>query len=394
MSRNGSASSAERTLACPAWLSFPHVRRTSPAAARGTGLQAFITRVVAGTPPADALELVSEADRPTAALIDWSRLLGGLSDVRAEAAYALDVRARTARFLGYDVGRKYEEAALAHGGPLGEWEVPGSLDLTGVDGANRVAVIDVKSGFRDVTPAETNGQLMFYAACRMLVDGVDEVEVRIAKLKTSGAVYDGDRAVVERFDAEEWLSEYATALGYAKAAQLGYAQGVVPDVAEGDQCHFCPAFDACPAKHALARSALGTLAAIDARVAAMTLDEVGAAYEIAKERIEPVLDRVVKALRERVLRDGRAPLPGGLKEVRPLSFPKAAFSQTLARGLLVQLGATDDQIARCYETKNVEQVRILNVPGVKKSRPKRGKSVSVAEIVESTATAEPEIPFR
>lgn len=385
--RNGSASSTDRTLACPASLVLPRVHSHGTAAARGTNLHAFIQRVVDGMPPADALSLVPEADRPTAACIDWTRLLGGLIGVKAEVAYALDVRARTARWLGNNIGRDYEAAALAHGGPLGEWEVPGSLDITGVDGAGRVIIADVKSGWGHVTAASENGQGLFFAACRMLLDGVDEVEFRVARLKTNGAIYDGDRHVFTRWDIDAFLDEYEAALVVAHEGAALVAKRGTPDVSEGDHCDYCPCYAACPAKTALVRAALPELASIDARIAAMTSEDAGRAFEIAHDRIAPMLERVLKPLKERVHREGFLPLPGGLKIAKSLETSKARFSEALARGLLIQLGATADQMARCYEQGRFAQVRVVNNPDAPKKARKKKDAAALPPMAEEPVSA-------
>jgi hypothetical protein len=308
--------------------------------------------------------------------------------VRVEVAYALDVRARTARWLGDNVGRNYDEAAAAHGGPLGEWEVPGSLDITGLDAGGRVVIVDVKSGWKSVTAAESNGQGLFFAACRMLLDGVDEVEFRVARLKAGGAIYDGDRHVFERWDVDEFLDEYEQALIRAYEARQRVALGMVPDVTEGDHCDHCEAFDACPAKNALVRSALGELAGIDARIATMMSEDAGRAFDIY-ERIKDALERVGKPLKERVHREGSLPLPGGKKVAKSMETSTARFSQSLARGLIVQLGGTEDQIARCYEPARFSQVRVVNAPGAAKARKPRAKKTAVVQQQEPVYTEEP-----
>lgn len=360
-------------MICPSSLALPHVfSEPSDAAARGIALHAFVQSVLSGAEPSAALGLMAdEDDRATAAMIDWDRLLRGLHSVRSEVAYALDVRARTARFLGINVGRQYETAAIAQGAPLGEWEVPGSCDIEGVDSAGRIVIDDIKSGFRSVLRAETNGQLLFFAACRMLMpdSNVDEVEGRIARLKSDGDINDNDRAVYSRFDIDVYLDEYESALTKAKEARALYLAGGVPDVSEGPHCEHCLAFNACPGKTALVRAAVPMLADIDARIAAMTSEDAGAAFEIAHDRIKPVIERVLNALKERVNREGYLPLPGGKKMARSItSAGKPHFSAPLARGLLVQLGANAEQIQRCYEVGAPHKsVRIVNVP-------KRGRS--------------------
>src|SRR6185312_12768731 len=256
---NGSASASDRTLACPAWLAFPRVDRSGPWAARGTQLHGYIRDALTGRDPREALEQVEPAYRATCVLIDWSALGGDLADLECEVAYAIDVHARAARMLGHNIGRGYEQAAARTGAPLADTEVPGSLDIKGRHRTipRRVVVLDTKTGFLDVTPAERNGQGLFFAAAIMLTEwDVDEVEFRIAKVRASGDVWDRDRFVFTRLDVDLFLDEYEAALERGHDARRVYLAGGTPDVAEGSWCDHCPASDHCPAKMRLARAML------------------------------------------------------------------------------------------------------------------------------------------
>lgn len=369
---NGSASASDRTLACPSWLALPHVERHGDDAARGTQIHGYVRDVLEGTDPAKALEKVDAAHRPLCVLLDWSRLGSDLeAPLETEGAYAIDVRARTARYLGSNVGRAYEAAARAQGAPLGPWEVPGSLDIAGRQRGRheRLVVLDLKSGFRDVTPSAENGQGLFFAAAKLLLEeDVEEVEFRIAHARTSGDVWDGDRAVFSRLDVDTYLDEYEEQLVQAEVARQLVAAGRTPDVAAGDHCRYCPAFDACPAQTALARRLLPELASLEGRVDAMTIAEVGAAFEIANTRVKPLLEKVLKPLKERIDRDGLAPFPDGKRCAKLSVYPEERFVQKNALALLEQLGATKEQLAGCYASHEVRKVIVGNMPAPKAAR--------------------------
>ncbi|HEY6459715.1 MAG TPA: PD-(D/E)XK nuclease family protein, partial [Polyangiaceae bacterium] len=367
---NGSASASDRTLACPAWLALPRIERASEDAAGGTERHAFVRAVLEGTPVERAIEAVSAEQRKTCLDLDWSRLGSDLeAPLETEGAYAVDMRARTARYLGSNIDRAYDVAARAHGDPLGPWEVPGSLDLAGMsrEHPRRLVVLDLKGPWADVTPAADNGQGLFFAAAKFLLDDegpgdIDEVEFRIAHIKVDGAVWDSDRAVYTRLDVDTYLDRYEEALEHAEEARRLVVTGQTPDVSVGAGCRYCPAFEACPANVSLARAMLPELASIDARIGAMTLAEVGAAYEIANVRVKPLLERVLGPLKERVLRDGIAPFPDGERCAKVSSYPESRFSQKLAVALLEQLGASKDQIARCYAPHEVRKVIVGTMP--------------------------------
>jgi hypothetical protein len=356
---NGSASATDRTLTCPAWLALPHVERTSEDASKGTQIHRFIRDALEGVDPKRALERVDPAYRATCVLIDWRALGGDLTDIECESAYLIDVRARSARLLGFDVGRQYAKAA---GGKIGPWEMPGSLDIGGRrrDRPRTFVVLDCKTGFREVTPADRNGQGLFFAAAILLSrDDIDEVEFRIARVKTSGDVWDRDRFTFTRLDVDMFLDDLEEAIGRAREAKKLVLAGGTPDVATG-HCTYCPAFDACPAQHALARSMLGDLKDIQGRVEAMSHEQLGAAFELANERIKPLLARVLDPIKDRIKREGEVPAMTEGKAVRPISFPREDFSGEAARALLAQLGATPAQIASCYRSHEITQVKLVN----------------------------------
>lgn len=160
------------------------------------------------------------------------------ANARAEVKLAYDVATRAGRIIGEGSGRDY--------GSPGPFEIVGSCDVLGVE-ADRVIVIDWKSGFADVEPAATNAQLWFYAlaACRAL--GRSSATIRI--------VYTQTRRIDEHeIDALD-LAEFATSLErlHTQVAERHAARkrGEIVDTHEGAWCKWCPARPHCPSKHAL-----------------------------------------------------------------------------------------------------------------------------------------------
>lgn len=350
---NGSASATDRTFQCASSLVLPRVERDTVWSARGHGIHRFCRAVLSGVPMASALETVPNEHRETCRAIDWRKLGGDLTDVRVEAAYALDVRARTARFLGLDIGRDYERAALRLGQPLGPWEVPGALDIEGMRDVLPV-VLDLKSGFQDVTPAEENGQGLFFGAVKHLMTGADEVEFRIGKLKPSGDVY-VQRATYTALDIDIYLDRYEAALEASKEARRVYLAGGTPDVHEGPACQWCGAADACPAKTRMVRAMLGELAEIDRAVEMMPVEQAGRAWEYAHERAQPMLKRIIAVLNDRARREA-LPLSNG-DVAREIKYERESLHTESALALLKELGATEEQLASIYRTAPVSSVR-------------------------------------
>ena len=358
---NGSASANERTISCPAWLSFPHVYRSTKYADRGHDVHGYQRDILAGVAQEIALAKLPEALRETCKRIDWRKLCGDLDEIATEASYALDVRARTARFLGTSLGRDYAGAARRLGHPLGPWEIPGSLDITGRRRSDHLRVVaDLKSGFQDVTEAESNAQGLFFASVFMLLEGEDHVMIRMAKLKPNGDIWN-DVATFGSLDVDEYMDQLEAGLDLAKVNRRVYLAGHTPDVYPGDHCQYCPSFDACPAKTALASSMLSDLTTIRGRVHAMTQVEKGAAWEKAHDGVAPVLKVVLEALKESA-RAEPIPLSNGY-EVREAPYDKAQTDFEAAVALARELGATDAQIATCSRTITVRPVVARKVGG-------------------------------
>ena len=279
---NGSASATERTIACPASLALPKAHRSTVYAERGHDKHGYVRAVIAGVPAGTALAAVDAADRATCAAIEWPRLIGDLTDVRCEVAYALDPIARTARFLGVNVGRDYEQFNL------GPNEIPGSLDIEGRRFDGVPVVRDLKTGYLEVTDAEENGQGLFFAAVMYLITGAPEVCFEIMKLKPSGEIFTESSATYGAFELNSFLDELEEALVDSRTARRVYLTGGTPDVSVGSWCRYCEAMESCPAYTRLARSMSSDVANLESRVESLTLAEAGVAWRKAKQ-IEAML---------------------------------------------------------------------------------------------------------
>lgn len=365
---NGSASATDRTIGCPASLVLPRVRRTSADAERGHGIHAFVCAVLSGTPVDTALAAVAPEYRQTCQNLEWQRIGGDLSGVRCEVSYALDPFARTARFLGLNVGRNYAQFNL------GPDEVPGSLDIEGLRFDGIPCIQDLKTGYSDIEDASTNGQGLFFGSVRHIIEGASEVEFRVNRVHASGKVTIDSSAIYTAWEIDTFLDAYADALTEARAHRRVYLAGGVPDVNVDSWCRYCEAMDSCPGHVNLAKAMLPDLTTMEARVQSMTLPEAGRAWAIAKD-IEDRLDRILKALRARAVQE---PLPVTYgKEVRPIRFERKDFNRELALALLAELRAAPEAIAALYLTREVEQVRECNNPNEKRlpmARKKKGKA--------------------
>jgi hypothetical protein len=369
---NGSASASDRTIACPASLALPRVNRTTPIAERGRGIHRFVEAVLTGTARATALEAVEPEYRETCKNLDWQKLGGDLSDIRCEASYALDPIARTARFLGTNLGRNYPE--------LGPDEVPGSLDIEGIRFDGIPVVQDMKSGFGDTADAEDAGQGLFFGAVKHLMLDAPEVEFRVNRIHVSGQVTVESSFLYTAWEIDNFLDAYAEAILEARKQRALVERGGVPDVNVGDWCKYCHSLEHCPAQTRLARAMLPDAKELEARVHLLTLPEAGEAWTRAHE-IRSLANKVIDALK---LRAAQEALPSAYgKEVRPIRFERNDFIRDKALELLDKLGATAEQKASLFVAHEIEQIRECNVAGVKRlAAPKKAKKIKSAPVID------------
>jgi hypothetical protein len=364
---NGSASGTARLIACPAHLVFPHVHRADDKhTSRGRGIHGYARNVLAGLGVDDALAQVDTSYRETCRLLDWDTLTGDLepSTIRSEVAYALNVAEWSARFIGVNIGREY--------GPLGPYEIPGTLDIEGRSRVTHDEVVrDIKTGWQEVEPAAENPQGLFFGAVKLTMTNASELEFAIAKVKPNGKVW-LDTTRYTRWQVHGYLDRLAMALDAAAQAREVYVMGGTPDVTEGPHCEHCPAMDSCPAKTRLARAMLQGLEGLDVEGAVNRLEPqaAGRVYEQAHDRCLPILERIIDATKLRA-RAEPVPLSGDM-ELRELAYEKASWNVPDLIQLARAKGASDDEIGACSKETTVRQVRPLKAPHA--ARKRRGKA--------------------
>lgn len=364
MSAIVSASGVERMLACPASVVLPRAISTTRYADRGTGLHGYVRAVSTGTPPEQALSTLDAEARRTAVAIDFTKIADDLTDVRCESAYALNVDARSARFLGTNIGRAYPKFGLT------ERDVPGSDDIEGTRRDGVPVVVDLKFGWERVTECEDNAQMKAYATFRMLVEDAPAVEARIAYVRPGGAVY-ADAHEFSSFDLDSFVDEVHEGLARVAKARRIFDAGGMPNVYEGKHCKYCPSAHACPAKITLARRGLLDLEDIEGRVTSMTLEERGAAWNKVKA-IMAIADRVKDALSVSAHADWLPTSPG--KVLKPISYPVERFDVAAALEMLRGHGASESDIASLYKVAIVDKLQECNDPRVPKAARKRKKA--------------------
>lgn len=357
-----SASTLEREEACPASAALPQVvdAGDEEATARGSAIHAFTRSVIAGVPRDVALAAVLDDDwRATCAGISFDELVGDLRDVRAEVAYAVDTMARSARFVGVNVGRAY--------GFLATYEIAGTNDHEGVGVADDlVTVDDIKTGM-PVTPCRENAQLGFHALARAQTTGASRVRARIRYIGPAGRIRT-DEHTFGAFDLDDVADRLHAIRVRVLEAKAQIRAGEVPTVYTGDHCRWCPALQACPAHVSLVKVAASathigavpidramSIAEIMPYVTTLTAADKAIVWDLAA-RGERVFKTIREALRL-IARQEPFDLANGQRVSLGKEFERENFSQSDAIALLRAKGATEDEIDELWKSTTTAQVR-------------------------------------
>lgn len=359
---NPTASGVERVIECTASHVLPGIATSNKYAKRGTEIAAFIRRVLGGMSREESAKLVpDEKWRATCMHLDFAKLVGDLSQVRGEMAYALDVETDAVRELGSNIGRNYPALAPT--------EIGGTDDIEGMRIDDVPVVIDVKTG-QPVTRCQDNPQIKFFARILQLRTGAAEVEGRIAYVREDGHI-DRDCWTFSAFELDSFGDELAEMVDRVASARRHLTDGGTLTVRSGDHCTYCPAMAACPRYTALARTMVSDVEQINAQLGMMTPEQQGIAWEKARA-IEKLLGTVVDGLKA-LAKQAPIPLPTG-KTVKPIEVERHSLVQESALTLLRKKGATAEEIDGCYATSTVVQVREVGGAKAAAAPRRRGKA--------------------
>ena len=280
-------------------------------------------------------------------------------------SYAIDVRARSSRFLGVDIERGYERFGITID------ELPGSNDLEGKRRDDVPVVLDLKFGWEQVEKAEHNVQLKVYVTARAWERGAETVEGRIVKFDQEGNARI-DRHEFDQLAIDLFADELEEGVDRVRKTELVYLAGHMPTVKIGPWCKYCPGMAHCPEHFKLARAMLPELVDIDARLATLSPVERGQAW-LRLQSIFKLGERIEKALNALAIQE---PYPtSDWKEVRANRSTSRTLDQGAAIALLHAKGATDAEVAALYRVTETERVGEFNQPGKKAPRGKAKKRV-------------------
>lgn len=311
----------ERAIECPPSHFLPTVGDvTSYAALVGIVVHDFIVRArEAGRD--EALTDIPE-DAPARLFCEQLQLDRLPQGGQLEVAYAYDPRTRTARVLGLNIGRKYKQHGLL------PHEVPGTADLVGVVG-DTVIVIDWKTGFWSLGPAERSRQLRFLALCACRVLGLTKARVAFWYLREDGAIHDAS-AEFDAFDLEAIADEIAA--GVQALERAAAVAAPVPNVSRGQWCRFCESKEHCPGY----RNIIGELVQLKPG-APLDREKRGQAWMLL-EQLRPLVEQMDATLRDWAKEDP-FPTPDG-RTVRPVLVKKERLDLDVShRVVSTMLGA-------------------------------------------------------
>lgn len=334
-------------LACPSAPALPQIDTPpGPPAVAGTIRHRYLELVGQGVAPVEAAAEAPAEFRPFLLAIDPDAIRRG---VVTEAAFALDWRARSARYLGANLGRRYDLVDP----PLGPTEIPLTIDVLGVDvGARRGLAEDWKTGRTRYGSPERYAQTAAAAAAAALVWDLDLVDVGLLYVDNASGEVWPSRGSLDTWAIEAFLDDLEGAMDAVGEARRIVAAGGTPNVTPGDHCDHCPAFKACPAKTALIRQ----LPAVEAwqrdpgerqrwiverfGVGYMTPERLGETWA-QLEILDDVLSALRGEIRGYVMSGTEIPLPNGWK-ISAVESTREELDGRVARDVLAQLVSPED----------------------------------------------------
>lgn len=317
-------SQIDRAMVCAPSPLLPWVHRITEAATRGHNLHDFICD--AGSFGRDAaLERAPEGHREWyGAVLDGIETLGlKLDGLAQEVAIVWDALDDHAVEVSRGGDRDYPTC--------GPFQIPGTLDAVGVT-EDAVMVIDWKGG-----RTMSEWQLKFYALAACRAYGKDKAVAMAVFLREDGSAVPVVRRM-DCFDLALIAEQLRSMLGRVAAAKREMEMGRTPDVTEGEHCTYCPAFQACPAKSSLIRSAVAAPVSFAEALADMSPAGVGetmAKVIVAQQALAKLRAEIEGLVRE----TGKSyPLPDGrrLEMVRGRAQERIV-DHTLASEILAKL---------------------------------------------------------
>lgn len=286
-----SASRIDIAAECDGIMVLPWTDHDSDDAERGRAIHEFIDRA---RKQGRATALAAVRDEELRAVCEAIDLAALPPNAESEVAIAYDL----------DTGKAERLHLAAHRAYPDDGRLVGTFDLVGrADDA--LIYYDFKTGWL-TKPAATSRQLKAGALFGCALTGCTSARVGNLQLRHDGRWF-LDRAELDAFDLDAFADELRAIIARGRRAQATIDAGGIPTLHAGAWCRYCPAFDQCPAQHALVAATVRDIAGIEARIEALSPAEKGEAWQRLK-LAEQAVARVKATLQDCARRE---PFPIG-----------------------------------------------------------------------------------
>jgi hypothetical protein len=262
--------------------------------------------------------------------------------VSAEWAYVVDVEKRSSIYVGQDIGRDY---ARALGRELGPYEIGCTLDVWAKHRGRPVAWLrDFKFGNHS-----SWWQLHIQAMAILWQPNISDAEVDAGFLHIHAdsdgpPVVTEDQATLYLSDLDDRADEIMKAFAYAKTLDASNPAGM--RTVEGKWCQYCGAFPHCPSKWKLAKAALDL--DVVGSIAALTVEQCGAAWKKFAEIERNIIDKGKAALRERMKVEGGFPLENGKRLKVIQAQGRESLDRTKLQALLLKYEIPREEVDEIF----------------------------------------------
>lgn len=323
-----SASNAEAFVMCGASHILPQSDRGGDYRDRGTEAHEALAAFINGRMPVTTLRGVQSVRD-----FNIGEVIEGVEDPEAEVAYAVNVKHKTVRRIGKDLGRNY--------GPLEKYEVPCTIDVLGRR-KGRPFVRDWKFGtYGSWWQLLVQGMALAYGA---IPDDEPAMEIDAGFVfidaNTNGAFYFEEKKTLTLEEIDQACDAIFSAWDRVEKAAADYAEtGKAPPQAVGPWCKYCNAFTSCPAQFNLVGAMLGRLGDLETKLPSYTPQELGKAWEVYKAARDQ-LDRIGEAIKGAALHES-IPLPSGKFLSMIECSGRVSVDKETAYATIKRLGGTD-----------------------------------------------------
>lgn len=329
-----SASNVEAFVKCGASHVLPQSDKSGDYRDKGSEAHEPLAAFINGRVPITTL-------RGVLAVRDFNigEVIDGTSGRKAETAYAVNVKTKSARYLGQDLGRNY--------GKLEPYEVPCTIDIQ-AEAGDRPWVRDWKFG----TYASW-WQLLVQAAALAYLPEQPEMEVDAGFVFIDGSTYGGFYFEEKKVLSLEEIDDACDALFHAweRVEKWGAAFKAnpkdIPPQAIGSWCKYCRAFPSCPAQWQLTGALIGKLTGIEGALPNYSPQETGLAWQKIRE-VKNILERVEEAVKGQALRTP-VPLPNGKFLHMVECQGRASVDKDVAEATIKRLGGTDEDLNNIWK---------------------------------------------